>query len=457
MLDVPIDFLVPDGIVSEISPNLRQYVKTYPATGIVNGFNPYDLVILDIESPENRVPPNWVRNALVPNGTLITLSWDASWGHTFSAIPRYFRSLRSKVGQQSGVPERWYFAVEPSLRKPRFLVRRGWQQLLPALSRSAFKRWFVRSGGFFLLPHHTVVIASNCNSPSPVIEMLRQLVPDTLSDEQITRCIESVYVSTTQVLLVRASYAGSTYFLQFPFSPASAERVGNQKDICEYIHQNSEFLFVPRSVNIQQSSNVICAIEEGMAGNNIERKFSNLGRQDAEEYFERALIAMQRIHVHFGSVVTMGDHEFSTYIQTKLRLIEKFLVDQRIETSGLKHLDRYLHAELTGRVVILSLTHGDFKIGNCLFDDQSNITGIVDWDMAAKNELALFDLASLRSRSIRDRTPKLSLAKLVLKTVGVPDEFETVMAGCFQTTQTDPVSLGILVWLYWIDRVSSGL
>lgn len=452
-LDISINFLVPECMVGEIDPERREYVNTCSVGGIQNDSDQYDLVILDIESEENGFPPGSIWKLVGSDGTLITLSWDASWSRVFRAIPGYSHLLRSRQSQKEGVPERWHFSVEPSLRKPRYLVRRGLGQLLPALSRSAIKRWLVRSGGFFLLPHHTVAIASRCKSPSPVIEILRQLMSDSLSDYRIAQSIKSVYISTTQVLLVRASYAGATYFLQFPFTPAAAGRVRNQKEVCDYIHQNSMFTFVPRPVNVQQSSNVLCSIEQGVAGKNVETRFPRLSKRAAEEYYSNALMAMRGIHTRFGSVVRMGKDGFSASIRAKLERIYESLATYDIAAPALESLERYLCAELDGRAVIFSLVHGDFKIGNCLFDNRSTVTGIVDWDMACRDELTLFDLASLRARSIRDRT-SLPLAGLVLNPGEYSDEFEAASASYFRATGTDPIRLLTLMWMYWIDRVS---
>lgn len=453
VLDISIDFLVPERLACRIDPGHRAHVKTYSTGGIKSDSNRFDLVVVDIESDESRVPLQAIGKLLAPDGTLITLSWDASWRRMIRTIPRYFGLPRFSSGQQGERTERWYFAVEPSLRKPRYLVRGGLRQLLPALSHSAIKRWLVRSGAFFLLPHHSALIASSSKSPSPVIEVLRQLIPDSASDDRLANCIESVYVSSTQVLLVRASYAGETYFLQFPLTSASLERVRNRKEICEYIHKHSAISFVPRPLNVQHSLAVPCSIERGVAGNSIERKFPRLSEHAAATYYSNALLAMRGIHTRFGSVVEFGENEFAACIQTKLEPVVRHLAENHVAARALGSLERFLRSELNGRAVVISLSHGDFKIGNCLFDSRSRVTGIVDWDMASKSDLALFDLASIRGRSIRDRK-SLSLTDLVLNSGEYPDEFETVCASYFQETQTDPVPLFTLMWMYWIDRVS---
>jgi len=159
------------------------------------------------------------------------------------------------------------------------------------------------------------------------------------------------------------------------------------------------------------------------------------------------------IHTRFGRVVKLGDKEFSACIETKMGAIIRRLAENHVAVLALGLLQRFLRSQLDGRAVIISLTHGDFKIGNCLFDSHSRVTGIVDWDMASRGELALFDLASFRGHSIRDRE-SLSLAEVVLNSGEISDEFEPASASYFRETQTDPVPLNTLMWMYWIDRVS---
>lgn len=452
VLDLSIDFLVPESLACQTDTGCSANIKTYSNNRIRPVSNRYDLVVMDQEADESRLPLQAISRLLTSDGTLVILSWKASWSGMIRSLPKHLGLPRPARGQEAESSERWYFAVDPCLRKPRYLVRCGLQQTLPASSRSAFKRWLIRSGAFFLLPHHAVLITSSSKSPSPVIELLRQLIPDSVSDERLPNCIESVYVSSTQVLLVRASYGGVTYFLRFPLTSASLERVRNQKEICEYIHQNSAISFVPRPLSVQGPLAVPCSVERSVAGRSIERRFPNLSKCAAEKYFRNALTAMRSVHTRFGRLVIFGDEEFSVYIQTKLEHIAKRVAGNNCSIRILRSLVCFLRTELDGRTVLIAPTHGDFKIGNCLFDSQSRIAGIVDWDMACKSELALFDLASFRGRSIRDRE-SLSLAELVLGSDQIVDEFEAASVGYFPATKTDPVPFGTLMWMYWIDRV----
>lgn len=452
VLDLSIDFLVPESLASQTDMRCSANIKTYSNNRIQSVSDRYDVVVVDQEAEESRLPLQAISKFLASDGTLVILSWNASWSGMISSLPKHFGFPWSARGQGAASSERWYFAVDPCLRKPRHLVRWGLRQTLPASRRSAFKRWLIRSVAFILLRHHTVLIASSSKSPSPLLEILRQLIPDSVSDEQLRSCVEYTYISFTQVLLAKVSYRGSTYFVRFPLTNASQERVKNQKEICEYIHRKSAYSFVPRPVSVARPIQVPCTVERTVAGKSIERRFPRLSTLSAAKYFKNALIAMQNIHTHFGRRVIFGAEEYSAHIQTKLEYIAKRVADNNGSATIFRSLKCFLRAELDGRKVFISLTHGDFKIGNCLFDSQSRIAGIVDWDMASKSDLALFDLASFRGRSIRDRE-SLSLAKLVLRSDDIVDDFEAESGSYFRATKTDPVPFGTLMWIYWIDRV----
>ena len=62
----------------------------------------------------------------------------------------------------------------------------------------------------------------------------------------------------------------------------------------------------------------------------------------------------------------------------------------------LRCLARELHAELAGRTLPVCWIHGDFWLGNVLVAaDGVTLTGIVDWDLAAADELPMHDLVHL--------------------------------------------------------------
>lgn len=422
----------------------------------------FDLICIDLQHSRGTGILSRVQELLVPEGSIIWLDWSVSAGEAWRNLPWHLgwrrgsppreRELLSRLGR-GGFCADWYFLIEPNLGKPRYLVLPDFGTELPALSESPLKRRLLRKGLFYLQAHPKVIIASASSGMGAgglAGRVIRQLFPSREDSATPAQFLRQAYISTTGVLLLRVSDGQKTCFIRFPLSAHSLQRVQNQASLSGYLHLHGAAL-APRPIALNPEPGLPAYVEEGISGRSMEKAFNEGNQQTALELYRKAQDAIRQIHQQFGRVIVLREGEFNTYLQPKLAAIESKLPAHPQTRAAMQHLAEYLFAELRDKKVLAGLVHGDFKIGNCLFDSGGNVAGIIDWDMGSRDELALLDIASLLGRSIRQRR-RLSLPGLLTGAGQAGEEFVPLYRNYFTATETTPINLITILLLYWIDR-----
>jgi hypothetical protein len=111
-----------------------------------------------------------------------------------------------------------------------------------------------------------------------------------------------------------------------------------------------------------------------------------------------AVSAIDAIHRATARPQVVGDELLRRWVDEPLAVVRRVCARMPGVTrpSRLTELRDILREELSGRAVQTSWIHGDFWAGNLLADVAGNVTGIVDWDLAAGEELPSHDHVHLR-------------------------------------------------------------
>jgi hypothetical protein len=451
-----VSFCVPQPLEEKMADPVNYPVFTYtPGNFQVEGA-PFDLVVIDLEKTGAAEILLKTNELLNDKGSVLLLDWSFSHKQTLRHLLRHLgwgNPLPDQftAGKKRELVPDWYFLIEPDLRKPRYLVLPGFGTAIPALSESPLKRRLVEKGFFYLQPHHKLIVASRKGAGSPVGGVIRKLFDQGGEGNAPGKYIRKVYISTTNVLLVQAADFKRNYFIRFPFTEHSLERVKNQAELISMLNQR-DIRYVPWPVELNNPPAFPCFIEKGIPGKSVEKEFAERSRGTALGYFRQAQGKISEIHRQFGKVLEMGEGEFNRYVQPKLDVIKTHLASNQQAQSALNRIGEFLKKEFAGKQLLVSVVHGDFKIGNCLFDEKGNISGIIDWDMGSKDDLALIDISSLLGRSIRQRQ-RISLPDLLLKGEPLVNEFKQLYSDCFAAGHTSPIPPSIALVFYWLDRV----
>ncbi len=359
-------------------------------------------------------------------------------------IPNYFTL------KQQNLDLAWYFLLEPGLEKPRYLVQPGFLGHIPAQSDSGLKRWLSQKGGFYLQPRHKMMVLARTPAGAIGGGLVAQVVGEIIENRElpaIKAAIRQVYISTTNVLLLQAQSGEQQVFVRFPFTRLSLQRVQQQVALTSLLAAQG-IPTVPRPLPLSRQSVPVFA-EVGLPGRNMEKQFEGADTATARRLFSAALDHIREIHQKFGQVVTLNPQLFETHCQQRLEAIAGRVA---AVPAGLARIANYLRETLIGKQILLSVCHGDFKIGNCLFDPEGRLSGLIDWDMGEREAPALIDVVSLLAKSLRQRHG-ISLGELPLRASDLPPEFDEIYRQYFQQTGTSEVPVLPAILFYWLDRV----
>jgi len=176
-----------------------------------------------------------------------------------------------------------------------------------------------------------------------------------------------------------------------------------------------------------------------------------------------ALDTVALLHAITAQTVTVDRALTARWVDGPLRqILELGSSYPRIarQAQGLERLGAALTGALLGRRMVVALLHGDFFPGNILVTpDGRSVTGLVDWDLSAPDELPVLDAMQLLIgiHLVRARS-ELGPAVLALLDGGgfTAGEVDSLM---FAQSRLggDGVGFREAVWLTWLRHIASNL
>lgn len=384
----------------------------------------YHAVVVDVAAGD---PADWGRRllgTLRPEGALLLLDWRTR------ALRGALRLLRgaapSPVGDR---PCAWEFLLEPSLARPRFLVRPGFRSAIPAEYGPGWRRALKRRGLFYLQPRQRAAVFA----PPGARDLAGDACEEALGERRPD--LRRIYVSDTGMLVLEARASGGTAYLRFPFDARARERLARAHALVSLVRGHG-FGLAPEPLAFHP---------DGPCPRHAERAVPGVPAPATPAALEAALAAALDLHLRGAERVTLDEAGFQRHLGPPLALLAERL-GPRVERVGAR-----LRDGLLGRKVLVSACHGDFKLGNCLFE-AGRVSGLVDWDLGSPAGLTLVDPLNLHARHAQ---AERSLPEVVA-------DADAVLAAptwpaYFAATDTTPVApaTGLLLW--WVDRASKQL
>lgn len=169
------------------------------------------------------------------------------------------------------------------------------------------------------------------------------------------------------------------------------------------------------------------------------------------------LPAITPLHVRTSGSVVVGEQQLARWVVEPLERVAALDGLSDAQRTTLTALRERLTGELCGVGRRITWIHGDFWPANVLVDAHGTVTGIVDWDRAAPDELALHDVlqALLYTRKLRLRQPLGAIVARQLREPAWMLEEQRALA-CLPD---DPESVtdSTAVTLYWLRHVAENL
>jgi phosphotransferase family enzyme len=107
-----------------------------------------------------------------------------------------------------------------------------------------------------------------------------------------------------------------------------------------------------------------------------------------------ALSFLTALHASSGEPAVMDDALFEDRVGHYCDRLASAFGDLRQEAT-IRRLREGLRARLGGRSFLMVAEHGDFHLGNCLFDEGGRRLGVIDWDLGACPGMPVLDALHL--------------------------------------------------------------
>ena len=187
-----------------------------------------------------------------------------------------------------------------------------------------------------------------------------------------------------------------------------------------------------------------------------------LAEPDKRQQFLNAAIAtLRQLHAPSAKPTKIEGELVAQWVHEPIATLRN-LYKQRLRPNrylqSLDRLEQELLNAVVGRRLAVGWVHGDFTPGNILTSaDGKTLTGVVDWELAAPNDLPQLDVILLLL-AIRLEVESAELGRVVTELLAVnrwsAHEADLLASACGELPGEE-LSLRTLVLLCWLRHVSA--
>jgi len=300
---------------------------------------------------------------------------------------------------------------------------------------------------------------------------LAKTVIDELADRLGQRCeLRGLHATRTGSLIVRIVATGGecTYIAKLPLLATTAPRLQRSARILDTLG-NANWMTpalasrCPRIILCGTASGLFYSVETAVAGNDGASilKAGRTNKNDMILESARFLADLQRASRHHdGSTGTTSDthaserHDWQPHFDAAAARVGE-LADRAGCVSIYRELLAEIRAELAAHRLDAVYSHGNFWLGNALFDDGNHLTGVIDWDSADEHALPALDLLYLLVRSYKRDGASVGEAFVEwLEAESLPFLDQCSIAHCDDLTIPSSL-IGTLSYCAWIQHLDA--
>jgi hypothetical protein len=145
---------------------------------------------------------------------------------------------------------------------------------------------------------------------------------------------------------------------------------------------------------------------------------------------------------------------FGRMFEDAVRTILDVIPERR---EALERILSLLRQRLHGQMLPLVWSHGDFSLGNCLYDATGHLSGVVDWELFSEESLPLLDLFQcMPVHGESNSHPYWQRFQRVLQFIENESGFydEPVLRHYASEIGIEKMHLVPLCLMYWVDHVA---
>lgn len=171
-----------------------------------------------------------------------------------------------------------------------------------------------------------------------------------------------------------------------------------------------------------------------------------------------------QFHRLTSTTIRIDEATLRRWIDEPVTLIQRLSAVLSSDLGYAGQLDRVaadLRATLLGRDVTVSWIHGDFWPGNVLVaSDSTTLTGLIDWDLAAPNELPMHDVLQIvmhTPRLIAHRYELADTVRSLLEGAGWTHDERVLLDAAGARLPIDDTEKRGMLLLYWLRYIATYL
>ncbi len=305
-------------------------------------------------------------------------------------------------------------------------------------------------------------------------KLLPRILPGIVSDNEApdsgTWEVQSIVPTVGDIIVVNLGPTGSkpVALLKLPQSDSAERSLRWQKAVLAGLHTNTSLgewrALLPELLADGEIAGRPYAVEGMLPGVDGRTVLSDpIIRMCMQR---AAIVAIGELHRNTAVTVRADanglEHRLERWIDKRLDVIRRALPISPESDDGqaLDRLAKELHAALDGRKLSVCWVHGDFVPGNVLVTpDGRTVTGIVDWELAAADDLPQLDVAwfLMATRLDVQKGELGDLVRRMLQGDGWTPEERALVDAAQKGLTGDGLDFKTTVWLCWLRHVTGTL
>lgn len=277
------------------------------------------------------------------------------------------------------------------------------------------------------------------------------------------RVLQAQWSQTGVVVLVLGTSAGSPVaVLKAAYGDAAAEGLQLQTRTLAALHEEGRLRdwrsLLPRIMAVGEIAGLRYTLQEALPG--VDAALATGDQARRLRLMALAAEGIRPLHQRTAELARADDSFLAQVVGQPIELIRRAVRSELPlnRDQAIERLKGELYHALVGRELWVSWIHGDLWLGNVLISpDEAKVTGIIDWSMAGRRELALHDVLHLilHARQVMQHQELGDTVRAALMDAEWQPHERILLEAEELSLPLHKGAMRTMVLLYWLRRLSS--